>query len=389
MAPFEELRPHAARLGRLLGDERGGEVLAELQKLRRHGSQAGSAGAERDTGPRVGIWLAEQEEAGIALRVPAGMPPARLADWADVPYVPPAGAARRVVLIGESAARGWPLDPVFNPAASLRQYLSAAAPGAYQCVDLAKTGATEDDLTALAAELPRARPDIVVAFAGNNWSLPPDGAGYAMALAGDDADSDRLARALRDGGYPAMRREFIAIVVIPRARRFCAGLAALRAAHGIPVIVVIPEFNLREWRPPGDAEVPVLPAAALRRWFALRARAELACAGRERGDAERLVTQMRQLDGGYQPGARAAPRPAGRGGGRRRGRAGRARGLTRQRLRALHAAHPAHRARGTAHPQRLRGRARIPLRRPAPGAGRGRHSRAARRGPVPRLLPSV
>src|SRR5579863_388220 len=270
---YERLRPNADRLAQLLGDERGRELLAELQRLRRSSGHAGTGpqwagsgwassarpGEQDEAGP-VGAWLAEPGEGGVALRPRDDIPAPQRADWAQDGYVPPPGTARRVVLIGESAARGWPLDPVFNPAAALRRRLAAAAPGRFQVVDLAKTGAGAADLITVLRQLPVARPDIVIAFAGNNWSLPPEDTSREPCLPAVTEIRDLLAQALRCGGYGAMRRAFIDAVVLPRARQFCAELAELHRGYGAEIIVVIPEFNLRGWRPPGDVEVPVLPA---------------------------------------------------------------------------------------------------------------------------------
>ncbi|MFF9396781.1 hypothetical protein [Streptomyces griseoluteus] len=57
--------------------------------------------------------------------------------WADVAYVPTKGDGRRVLLVGESAARGFLLDPGLTPADVLRGELSNGAEQ-MQCVDLAK-----------------------------------------------------------------------------------------------------------------------------------------------------------------------------------------------------------------------------------------------------------
>jgi hypothetical protein len=302
---YEPLRPLAGRLGRLLSDQRGTEILAELEKLRLRDPATGPSTAGEEptaTGPEdghaiVGVWQAEPGDDGVALRRREDVPGSVLADWADVGYVPGAGGAQRVVLLGESAARGWPLDPGFNPATALRRNLAAAEPGGYQCVDLAKTGATAADLVALAGQIPLARPDVVVAFAGNNWSLPLDEGELRMSSPGQTGVADLLARALRRGGYAAMRRAFVSDIVLRRAEAFCAGLAALQAG-GARVIVVIPEFNLRAWRLPADAGVPMLPAADLRQWHDLSARLGRACDLRHRAEAEHLAAKMRTLDGG-------------------------------------------------------------------------------------------
>ena len=189
--PSEALKPTAQRLANLLGDAHGAEILAEMQRLAallRDGAgpavdqAACSLPAAAPAEGEVGIWLAERLADGVALRRRdmTGMNPWH---WADVSYVPPAGDARRVVLIGESVARGWGYDPAFNPTMALSRQLDRAAPGDYQCVDLGVAGATAEALTRLVDQLPAMEPDVVILFAGNNWVFFPESAS-SLATAG-------------------------------------------------------------------------------------------------------------------------------------------------------------------------------------------------------------
>ncbi|MFG2121004.1 hypothetical protein [Streptomyces sp. NPDC048710] len=71
-------------------------------------------------------------------------------------YVPAKADARRVVLVGESAARGFLLDPGLTPADVLQGELADGAEPV-QCVDLARTGAGIADLAGLVESLPPRR----------------------------------------------------------------------------------------------------------------------------------------------------------------------------------------------------------------------------------------
>ncbi|MGA7410691.1 MAG: hypothetical protein WBW33_09410, partial [Bryobacteraceae bacterium] len=292
----ERLMPHIVRLAALLGDERGAEILAELQKLhlRRRRPQP-SAPQESQESPlsdarKIGVWDIVDTEDGRALRrqnCDAG----ELRMWADVSEVPGKGAARRVVLVGESSARGFLLDPAMTPCDALASCLEQwDGPGAYRCVDLAHTGASLEDVTDLLAKVPDIDPDVLVLYVGNNWSVPQ----YSVA------DLDALSRELRSGGYAAMRRAFWPLVVLPRAQRLLARVQEV-LSRGVDVVVVIPEFNLREWVPPANVEVPVLPPDAFLAWYELRQQAEDALRDGDWNAVPPLARKMCLLDEGCSP----------------------------------------------------------------------------------------
>ena len=292
----DRLTPHALRLAALLGDERGAEILAELQKIslrgrrsRRIESQESQESLHSGAG-HIGVWDIFDTSDGRALRR-QNRASSELRMWADVPEVRGKGAARRVVLVGESSARGFLLDPALTPCEVLASRLEQrAGPGAYQCVDLAHTGASLEDVTELLEKVPRIDPDVLVLYVGNNWSVPH----YSVA------DLDALSRELRSGGYAAMRRAFWPLVILPKARLILARIEEI-LRRGVHVVVVIPEFNLREWIPPANVEVPVLPPEAFVGWYELRRQAEAALRDRDWSALPPLAHQMRLLDEGCSP----------------------------------------------------------------------------------------
>ena len=292
----DRLTPHILRLAALLGDERGAEILAELQKISLRGRRSQRSEAQESqespyTGAgSIGVWDIVDTAEGRALRR-QNRPPGELRMWADVSEVPGKGEARRVVLVGESSARGFLLDPAMTPSEVIASCLEQrAGPGAYQCVDLAHTGASLEDVTEVLAKLPHIDPDVLVLYVGNNWSVPQ----YSVA------DLDALSRELRAGGYAAMQRAFWPIVVLPRARLLLAQIEQL-LGRGVDVVVVIPEFNLREWVPPANVEVPVLPSEAFVEWHELRRQAEAALRDGDWSALPQVADRMRVLDEGCSP----------------------------------------------------------------------------------------
>jgi hypothetical protein len=293
VAPSEALRTRADRLARLLGDARGAEVLAELQTLLvRLRDRDGVPPPVPMHDADVGVWQAERTAGGVALQRRAATQD-QGCHWADVGYVPPPAGARRVVVIGESVARGCAYAPLFTPTGALARHLDRTGSGRYQCVDLAQAGATVADLTRCASQLPAVEPDVVVVIAGNNWAL--------TGVTSDDGLSGAMARSLREGGYAAMRRTYIDGLVLPRARRFLDKVLALHTAGGTQVVIVVPESNLQGWVPPVEMEVPVLPPGPLARWYELRAQAECGCAAADWQRVREAAGQMRELDGGTSP----------------------------------------------------------------------------------------
>lgn len=284
----------AGRLARLMADGKGAEALAEMQKLyrsraeQRHPDAVPFGAGPADDG-LVGVWRPERTDDGIALRRDDSTLDWWL--WRHADHIPAAGGAKRVVLVGESTARGWLFDPAFNPADALARYLDNAGPGQYQVVDLARTAADLDMLARVVRNLPLIKPDVVVLFAGNNLAFPPL----------DDSYRDILADALRHDGYSGMRQRFVDDVVVPRVTYFLDRVAALQHDHGIHVVVVVPQSNLRGWVPAPQVEVPALASDAMKEWYAHRRAATTALEQGLWDDARRHAARMSVLDSGSSP----------------------------------------------------------------------------------------
>ena len=294
--PRGELRPLTKRLAELFASESGTLALAQMQKL---ALLAGPREEQKaiDTGLQIGIWAPAVREDGTVEFVRSRAHTHEWRYWADVDRIP-AKAGPRVVLLGESVARGYLFDPSVTPAGVLSMLL-----GGVEVVDLARTDLGLPGLRALFDGLPALEPDAIVLFAGNNW--------YSLVF--ELEDLDKLAGALRRDGYAGYRRVFLDEILMPRARAVLDALAQTAAEFALPVVVVVPEFNLLDWRAEASAEVPVLPRDANLRWLDTRRQAERALAGGDRDDALRLALELCALDGGTSPvgpSLAAAARPA-------------------------------------------------------------------------------
>ncbi|MEU8539751.1 hypothetical protein AB0C52_07070 [Streptomyces sp. NPDC048717] len=196
-----------------------------------------------------------------------------------------------MAVVGESAARGYLLDPVFTPTLTLQDELNATAgPGRYQCVDLARSGAGVGDLEHVVSALPSLDTDVLVLMAGNNWCLQP--LSYA--------DGDRLARSMRAGGLSEVRETFTHSIVLPRVRALLRKVRQVAQA-GLDVIVVVPEFNLREWEPGEAWTVGLLPPEHAEEWHRLHDSAERALREKRWEVLPELCRRMAVLDKGCSP----------------------------------------------------------------------------------------
>ncbi|WP_433607268.1 hypothetical protein ACQP2P_32330 [Dactylosporangium sp. CA-139114] len=285
--PPNALRPLAERLARELLE---GDGLAAARLLRLTAAPAAGAGAPGAPGPagRVGIWRRDDADPEAYTRDPALA--AEWHQWADLHRIPPKGARRRVLLLGESVARGYLYDPLYNPARALEAVLARRlGPDRVEVLDLARISIRYEirDVALAALAL---QPDALVMFCGNNWGVDRPAAA---------PDVPYLAAAVLERGFPGLR-EHAERAVRARGESVVAAVAERYAAAGVPVLWIVPEFNLADWRDP-VSNAPHLPGDGNREWLgheralaaAIRC-GDLAAAG---SAARRLV----DLDGGTTP----------------------------------------------------------------------------------------
>jgi hypothetical protein len=203
--------------------------------------------------------------------------------WPDVPSIPLRGDRKRVLLLGESAAAGFLYAPDFKPSQALEAALTIVFREPVEVVDLAKSDLKAPDLADLAAAAPALEPDALVVFAGNNWFVQ------------DRQDRHFEAAVLRERGVfglKAFREQRLAALVEKLLRQFT------EISERLPVVVVVPEINLADWRLDAEADSPWLPVGRNRRWLECRAAARSALASSHFDAAATLASEMVELDGG-------------------------------------------------------------------------------------------
>jgi hypothetical protein len=229
---------------------------------------------------RVGIWERKPGETAF-VRMPDTAAEWHL--WANLDRIEPKRDKCRVVLIGESVARGYFYDPIFTPAKVLQSILERFIPN-LEVVDLART-----DLGFEVAELAESalllEPDAVVVFSGNNLDLGR----WAQA---NPCLIDSVLQEEGIAGAKRMAEAVLAGQVTQLARAVCAPYKAA----SVPLIWMAPEFNF-DWRAPFP-NAPHLAGSANREWIdeILRARRFLDAGRLEEATAS--AQRLLAIDGG-------------------------------------------------------------------------------------------
>lgn len=206
--------------------------------------------------------------------------------WANIARLEPKGTKKRVLYIGESVARGYLYDPDFTPAMVLQMILDAQfGEGNVEVIDLARTNLGYE-IRALSLAALELEPDIAIFFAGNNWGVP----------APNFSDIVRIDKVLATEGMVGVKRisdEYIART----STRMVRDISLAYREKGIPVVWMIPEFNLGDWRDP-IVNAPYLPGDSNREWITIYQQAESALSNGDAATAEKLAERLIEIDHG-------------------------------------------------------------------------------------------
>lgn len=206
--------------------------------------------------------------------------------WSNLARIEAKGPKRRVLFMGESVARGYLYDPDFTPAMALQMILeSHFGKDEIEVIDLARTNLGYE-VRELALAALQFEPDIAIVFGGNNWGIAPP-------TFADIAETDR---AVASGGMAALKRSCDRYI-LNRSRRVVSDIASAYKSKGIPLIWIIPEFNLADWREP-LTNAPHLPADLNREWLKLYEQAQQALREEDHATAETLAQRMVEIDQG-------------------------------------------------------------------------------------------
>jgi hypothetical protein len=270
------------RLAGLMGDSP--DVLGATASPDDPGGQ--SLTSSRYAPDKIGIWERKQEN-GKAWFVRAKDMLRDWHYWANIDSIAPKEDCIRVLLLGESVARGYLYDPQFTPAFALEKILqSQLGQERVEVIDLARSemGFEVSDLALAALQL---EPDAVVIFSGNNWrwTLPKQ--------MQDAVKIDALLHQEGMAGLMRLAEKQLGELVAGTVRTLASGCQS----RGIPVLWIVPEFNLTDWRDPLIG-APHLDGQKNRQWLESEREARAALENGDLVQATELADTMMGLDGG-------------------------------------------------------------------------------------------
>lgn len=209
--------------------------------------------------------------------------------WADNHKIPPKNKTKRIVFLGESAARGFFYDPYYNPAIALESMLKTNGLEEAEVVDLAKTNMELDELVHITMKSFDLEPDAIVVFAGNNWYTTVKGTFK-------DVDYKFMADAI-DKEQIGEFRDYVLKRYKQLISNYLKDVQKQMDIHKIPVIFVIPEFNLLDWKSSLNEKIPRnLLSEGIANWISLKEEGNKSL---EKGDfnkLEKIGTQLIALD---------------------------------------------------------------------------------------------
>jgi hypothetical protein len=298
------IRPAAERkflcnsLAELFATQQGSEILAILAKFEsphdRLPERMLVKPIDFNVPPTVGIWEPQSKNGVLSFIRSRDIEPWSM--WANVGQIKPKSNKRRVVLMGESVARGYFYDPYFSPASALESFLKFAAnENNIEVVDLARTDMSLEGLLEIAGSARILEPDAYVFFAGNNWRP------FRLSRPEDLNEISRLLKTNpKDQMVWSRLRGYVEAVLKERVSLFFSRLSEIASSSHIPMVFVVPEFNLLDWKDVSGGPLLTDGAATLH-WLRLRKAAEDALGLRQFAKAASLAMELLELDAGSTP----------------------------------------------------------------------------------------
>jgi|TARA_B100000959_G_C14979851_1_gene622995 hypothetical protein len=206
--------------------------------------------------------------------------------WANTDIIGPK-EGRRVVLIGESVARGMHYDPWFTPAQVLEKNLQRYEDST-EVIDLARTDMGPIELVDTIKTSQILKPDTIVVFAGNNWLMP------GMA---SQSDQYRLCCFLKENPPLEELKNYMFKILGELTDKFIRFVEKI--AENIPIVILIPEFNLVDWTP--QMHCPWMEKNQYLIWSSILLEIDKLLKEKKYESAEYETKQLNKLDGGLSP----------------------------------------------------------------------------------------
>jgi hypothetical protein len=266
-------------------------ILELLSEMASSFGETGSIAQERDllNSETIGIWRRQVEGGNLCWKKPENADPWGF--WASVEKIEPKGDKQRIVLIGESVARGFLYDPRFNPASALRTVLTASSGrNDVDVIDLARLDLELHTLCQIAEASFALQPDALVILAGNNWQPFRTAQGFLS----------EVSKALLEGNIAAAKAA-IGESLLAEVHLLLVRLAELSKANGVPILFLLPEFNLVDWKNGINAHPLLLGGNIRAEWLGLRKELEQTKDNLKQETIVELAARMAALDGATIP----------------------------------------------------------------------------------------
>jgi hypothetical protein len=293
--PAESLKKIAAELSELICSGSGDQLLMNslLDQLRPT-NNAGPVKHPLDIGQKqqkrpIGIWQPVEEE-GKTVYKRNPLTKSEWYFWADVPVWYPKNNKQRIVLLGESVARAFLYHPCYTAAEELQGILNNQGDlKNSEIIDLARVGMHMEKLLDVAEASLQLEPDAVIIFAGNNWS-------FGLHASLGENDYKEITEIFKKDHLPGVRsfleKRFFQIII-----SFLEKAKALFVQKNIPVLFIIPAFNLLDWKSCDTEKVfGWLPDGRRADWLKAKDLAEAALLNNEPDKLEQAARQMVQID---------------------------------------------------------------------------------------------
>ena len=246
---------------------------AHTEALRRRLQRALERAGDPQGDPQpISLWQPQKTARGLVFRRPEPGPWSdHFASRREIPASKAPGI-RRLCYFGESAAAGYLYAPHLTPArvleASLATGLDEGEPP-WEVIDLARTDERLGSLAETVVASLQLDPDVLVIYTGNNWTLleTPELSPYWPSIHGRQAVAAALQEGLEKSSGTSEAPSgspygpLLRLAQSRLAERVELAFDAIsRAAAAVPVVLVLPPVNLRDWPavqpPPWLPEVP-------------------------------------------------------------------------------------------------------------------------------------
>ena len=190
--------------------------------------------------------------------------------FADVSTINKKKDKKRLVFLGESVARGFLLEPEYTPALVLNKLINAnSGNDQFEVIDLAESNISMRAIKNRFIQSLDLEPDLVVFLAGNNWYID-----YLDEINYNQETFDRISEALKKADNIGDIKPQLESVMQELVIGFLTFLSQKVKKHNIPIILVIPEFNLMDIRStPGERTITYLSGDKMKKWAEARGKA--------------------------------------------------------------------------------------------------------------------